>query len=76
MKNKIYSFWGNTALKKAQKFLECAEDLGISSDTIHMIQDNNGDDDSLMVAIAIYASMKDLLYLDNFELFLDNKILS
>ena len=26
MKNKIYSFWGNTALKKAQKFLECAED--------------------------------------------------
>lgn len=74
MKNKIYSFWGNTALKKAEKFLECAEDIGICPDCIDMMQDNQGDDDSLMVAIAIFTNMSNLLRLDNFELFLDNKI--
>lgn len=74
MKNKIYSFWGNTALKKAEKFIECAEDLGISTDCIDMMQDNQGDDDSLMVAIAIFTTTNNLLKLDNFELFLDNKI--
>lgn len=74
MKNKIYSFWGNTALKKAEKFIECAEDLDISTDCIDMMQDNQGDDDSLMVAIAIFTTTNNLLKLDNFELFLDNKI--
>ena len=74
MKNKIYTFWGNNALHKAQLLIEDAGDLGVMPDCIDMMQDNNGDDDSLMVAIAIYASVKDLLYLDNFELFLDNKI--
>jgi hypothetical protein len=74
MKNKIYSFWGATALNKAEKFIECAKDLGITLDRIDMMQDNQGDDDTLMVAIAIFTSMSNLLKLDNFELFLDNKI--
>ena len=74
MKNKIYSFWGTTALNKAEKFIECAKDLGITPDYIDMMQDNQGDDDTLMVAIAIFTTTSNLLRLDNFELFLDNQI--
>lgn len=74
MKNKIYTFWGITALDKAEKFIECAGDLGVMSDCIDMMQDNQGDDNTLMVAIAIFTNTSNLLRLDNFELFLDNKI--
>ena len=73
MKNKIYTFWGKNALHKAELLIENAGDLGIMSNCIDMMQDNNGDDDTLIVAIAIFASMENILRLDNFELFLDNK---
>lgn len=73
MKNKIYTFWGNNALHKAELLIENAGDLGAMPDCIDMMQDNNGDDDTLMVAIAIFTSMENILRLDNFELFLDNK---
>ena len=73
MKNKIYSFWGNNALLKARLLMEEAGDLGIMSNCIDMMQDNNGDDNTLMVAIAIFTNMENILRLDNFELFLDNK---
>ena len=73
MKNKIYTLWGKNALRKAELLIENAGDLGVMSSCIDMMQDNNGDDDTLMVAIAIFTNMENILRLDNFEVFLDNK---
>lgn len=73
MKNKIYTFWGKNALRKAKLLMEEAGDLGVMPNCIDMMQDNNGNDDTLTVSIAIFANMENILRLDNFELFLDNK---
>lgn len=73
MKNKIYTFWGENALLKSRLLMEEAGDLGVMPNCIDMMQDNNGNDDTLMVSIAIFTNMENILRLDNFELFLDNK---
>lgn len=63
MKNVIYEFY---ALDDAEKFITQCLALGINSSCIDMMQDNglHGSEESVVVGIAVYATLYDHLKLN------------
>jgi len=66
MKNLIYEFYGCTALDDAEKFITQCLALGINSSCIDMMQDSDlhGSEESVVVGIAVYATLYDHLKLN------------
>ena len=53
--NKIYNFYGVTALRNAEKFVVfCTDELEIPANCIDMMQDSDGTDESIAITIAVY----------------------
>lgn len=66
MKNVIYEFFGCTALDDAEKVINYCIALGIDASCIDMMQDSDlhGAEESIVVGIAVYATLHNHLKLN------------